>query len=515
MLKKLGLQKYLMIVLFSVIFLSFVSSLFTIAYIQRSIDGLIKASSESSRDSNSIINLSINISSIQSGVSALLTEKDPDKIEASLAKIQDKIKAVNADISKCQFDCKTITDINKTYEDKVNDLINKKILLGKTSEAIEYYIGDLSPIYLNILSDLTLKGDVVQKNTKTLLQQSNEQANKLKYVIASSSGLMIFIIIIGGFSFRKSLIQTLNEISEQLKLSTETLKETSHKVATTSDFLSESSTQQNATIQSTSQAVQEISAMTDVNKSNVINSSKNAQDSLDKIAQGKIAISQMLTSIGNISESNNQIVTQIGQNALEFSEVINLIKEIDTKTKVINDIVFQTKLLSFNASVEAARAGEQGKGFAVVAEEIGKLAIMSGGAAHAITDLLNNSVRRVNEIANNSKNAMGNIVESGKSTISDGTKNAHKCHEIFDQISDESNHICNILGEINSGTVEQSKGIDEVNKAMLQLNDVAHKGEEIALESFQMSAKLNQQSESLGKIVDELVIMIDGRKNAA
>ena len=73
-----------------------------------------------------------------------------------------------------------------------------------------------------------------------------------------------------------------------------------------------------------------------------------------------------------------------------------LISEIGNKTKVINDIVFQTKLLSFNASVEAARAGEHGKGFSVVAEEVGNLAHMSGNSAKEITQLLESSINRVN-----------------------------------------------------------------------------------------------------------------------
>lgn len=206
------------------------------------------------------------------------------------------------------------------------------------------------------------------------------------------------------------------------------------------------------------------------------------------------------------------MVEQISRNDTEFAEVINVIKNIDEKTKIINDIVFQTKLLSFNASVEAARAGEHGKGFAVVAEEIGNLAVMSGTAANEISELLNTSVNRVNDIVKNSQSSMNNIVESGKSTIDEGNKNAENCNIIFDQISSESQSICNILEEINAGTQEQSKGIEEVNKSMLQLNDVANKSEQVAQESLQMSTKLNEQSVSLGQIVDELVVMLNGKK---
>ncbi len=512
MLKKLGLQKYLLTVVFGVVLISFLSSLFTISYIQKNMNELLDSSQKSAASSNSIIELSIDISSIQSALSPLITEKDPDVLEAGIVKIKDKMKETLAGISACKFDCKKVDEINKLYQERVNDLIDKRILLGKMSEAIEYFIQDVSPLYLQTLVELEQKGDVVKQNTQIFIKKSEEQAVNLKYAIMASSLCMILIITIGGLSFRTSLVRVLKQISEQLNGSTITLNDTSTKVATTSDFLSESSTEQNATIQATSQAVQEISQMTDINRNNVQISAENAKQSQTKIAEGKTAIAQMLSSINQISQSNKKMVEQINRNDTEFAEVVKVIQNIDEKTKIINDIVFQTKLLSFNASVEAARAGEHGKGFAVVAEEIGNLAIMSGTAANEISELLNSSVRRVNEIVKNSQSSMAGIVESGKSTIEEGNRNAENCNIIFDQISSESESICSLLEEINAGTQEQSKGIEEVNKSMLQLNDVANKSEQVAQESLQMSAKLNEQSESLGQIVDELVVMLNGKK---
>lgn len=512
MLKKLGLQKYLLIIVFGVVLISFISSLFTVTFIQKNMNEILTSAQKSAASSNGIIDLSIDLSSIQSGLSPLITEKDPDLLEAGIIKIKDKMKEVTAQLENCQFECQKVNALNKTYQLKVSDLIENRILLGKTSEAIEYFIQDVSPLYLEALNELEKEGNLIKNHTDVFVKKSKEQATNLRYAIIASSFLMILIITIGGLSFRKSLVSVLKQISEQLNDNSLTLNDTSKKVATTSDFLSESSTEQNATIQSTSQAVQEISQMTDINRTNVVTSSQNAKQSQSKIIEGKDAIAKMIISITHISQSNKKMVEQIDRNDAEFSEVINLIKVIDDKTKVINDIVFQTKLLSFNASVEAARAGEHGKGFAVVAEEIGNLAIMSGNAATEISELLNNSVKRVNEIVKKSQSSMGSIIDTGKKTIEEGNQNARNCDVIFDQISSESESICNLLEEINAGTAEQSKGIEEVNKSMLQLNDVANKSEQVAQESLQMSTKLNQQSQSLGDIVDEMVLMIDGKK---
>ncbi len=86
---------------------------------------------------------------------------------------------------------------------------------------------------------------------------------------------------------------------------------------------------------------------------------------------------------------------EISQANTKLQSIVSLIEEIRNKTKVINDIVFETRLLSFNASIEAARAGVHGKGFAVVAEEVGKLASMSGKAADEIRALLETSTQEV------------------------------------------------------------------------------------------------------------------------
>jgi methyl-accepting chemotaxis protein len=80
---------------------------------------------------------------------------------------------------------------------------------------------------------------------------------------------------------------------------------------------------------------------------------------------------RLVSTVQEVGHGNEKVRQDIIQNYDEIAGISKVIATIEERTKVINDIVFQTKLLSFNASVEAARAGEHGKGFAVVAEEVG------------------------------------------------------------------------------------------------------------------------------------------------
>src|SRR5690606_1064272 len=92
-------------------------------------------------------------------------------------------------------------------------------------------------------------------------------------------------------------------------------------------------------------------------------------------------INSLGSAFDEIKDGSHEMVEQMNENARQIDEIGALIRRIEEKTSMINDIVFQTKLLAFNASVEAARAGEAGKGFAVVAEEVGSLAAKSGASA--------------------------------------------------------------------------------------------------------------------------------------
>src|SRR6202007_2185187 len=117
---------------------------------------------------------------------------------------------------------------------------------------------------------------------------------------------------------------------------------------------------------------------------------------------------------------NDHVMDQIKQSNEKVADIVKVISEIGNKTKVINDIVFQTKLLSFNASVEAARAGEHGRGFAGVCRGVGNLAEMSGKSAKEISSLLEESVSRVETMVAETRQTVAGLMNRSRSIVETG-----------------------------------------------------------------------------------------------
>lgn len=175
--------------------------------------------------------------------------------------------------------------------------------------------------------------------------------------------------------------------------------------------LSAAANTQASSIQETSASVEEIRSMVERNTENTIESARLSGLSKQHANTGQSSVKDMIDAMNDITESNKLIEEEIENSNRRLTEIVGIIAEIENKTAVINEIVFQTKLLSFNASVEAARAGDNGKGFAVVAQEVGNLANMSGRAAKEITALLAQSTQKVNSIVQETTTRVRQLME--------------------------------------------------------------------------------------------------------
>jgi len=187
-----------------------------------------------------------------------------------------------------------------------------------------------------------------------------------------------------------------------------------------------------------------------------------------------------------------------------IEDLVKVIEEIGEKTEVIDEIVFQTKLLSFNASVEAERAGEHGRGFAVVAQEVGNLAAMSGKAALEISSIVKTSIKAAEKVATENRRK----VTHGDSLVKDTSA-------MLQQITVASSSVLGSSMEILQISKQTSASIAQINTAVSALDRDTQSMSANAEESAAAAAELDAQAASLARIVSQLREFVNGRGQAA
>lgn len=352
--------------------------------------------------------------------------------------------------------------------------------------------------------------DFHQEEAAKYTELAKEEGQKSMLIIVSVIVVLGALGLVSAMIFTNMLIASLRDVSNALAVSSSDVSTATIQIAASAEDLSQATTEQAASLQETSASVEELSSMVSVNSENAKKASENSTMSQQHAERGREVVTHMVQSMSEINESNNNIMEHINHSNEQLGEIVKVIQEIGNKTKVINDIVFQTKLLSFNASVEAARAGEQGKGFAVVAEEVGNLAQMSGNAAKEISDMLTASVSKVETIVEDTKTKVDHLMSVGKSKVDAGTKIAQECGEVLAEIVSNVSSVTSMASEISNASSEQSKGIIEINKAMGQLDQVTQSNTLTSQQSANSAEQLAIQANSLKAQVATLVKVING-----
>ncbi|MBI2521686.1 MAG: hypothetical protein HYV97_14825 [Bdellovibrio sp.] len=278
-------------------------------------------------------------------------------------------------------------------------------------------------------------------------------------------------------------------VAEKLFESTAAVETVTTNISLVSQQLSRSTTEQAAAIAETAASTEEMTAMVAQTAQNANNSLKLCEEGQRQAKNGKDVIAKMITAMNDIHASNAKL-----------ESITKIIDDIRTKTKVINDIVFETRLLSFNASIEAARAGIHGKGFAVVAEEVGKLAAISGKAAGEIRALLESSSTEVNQVVRMTQERVGVA-----KTVSE------ECESSFSGMTESLDRIADAMHQITTATGEQEKGIRETNRAIMDMDQVTQHNSAASEEVASQSVVLRGEVDNFSHWVNTLKNTIDGK----
>lgn len=305
-------------------------------------------------------------------------------------------------------------------------------------------------------------------------------------------GILVLAMIFSWF-FVEKISKSLVKMVDLLKTRVDTSMETSGNLSDVSDELAAGSTEQAAAVQETVASMTEMTSMINQTAKHVEESESLAMEVNSRTQQGAKIMQDMVRSMETIQQANE-----------ELHEMKMIIGEIAEKTKVINDIVFKTQLLSFNASIEAARAGQHGRGFAVVAEEVGNLAQMSGNAANEIADLLHKSQSQVEQ-----------IVESTKVRVSEGQSVSGQAMETFNEIAEEVELITSKVKSIQDATREQEEGVSQVSVTMKQIDHTTQTNSNLATLASNHSDSVKEEADRLESIMEQVAAIVLGDSAAA
>jgi methyl-accepting chemotaxis protein len=244
----------------------------------------------------------------------------------------------------------------------------------------------------------------------------------------------------------------------QVRSGTETITTASNEIASGNMDLSSRTEQQASSLEETASSMEELTSTVSQNAENARQASKLVVAASDYATKGGEVVGEVVTTMGAIKESSSKIVDIIS---------------------VIDGIAFQTNILALNAAVEAARAGEQGRGFAVVASEVRNLAQRSASAAKEIKDLIGRSVQTVD--------AGAALVEQAGVTMQGIVRSVRQVAEIMTQISAASS--------------EQSTGIEQVNQAIVSIDDVTQQNAALVEQAAAAAQSMRDQADLLSQAV--------------
>ena len=256
----------------------------------------------------------------------------------------------------------------------------------------------------------------------------------------------------------EAMRQSLVKIVGQVRIGADTIATASNQIAMGNLDLSSRTEEQASSLEETASSMKELTSTVKQNADNARQANVLAVSASEVAVRGGAVVSKVVDTMASINASSRKIVDIIG---------------------VIDGIAFQTNILALNAAVEAARAGEQGRGFAVVASEVRNLAQRSAAAAKEIKTLINDSVEKVD--------AGGKLVDQAGVTMA----------EIVHSIT----RVTDIMSEIASASLEQTMGIEQVNSAIAQMDEVTQQNAALVEEAAAAAGSMQEQAAALAEVV--------------
>ena len=294
--------------------------------------------------------------------------------------------------------------------------------------------------------------------------------NAIRWLISIISVISVTGILAIAWFISRSISKPITVITKGMSEGANQVASASGQVSSSSQSMAEGASEQAASIEETSSSMEEMSSMTKKNAENAGQADALMKEANQVVATANTSMDQLIRSMEDITKASE-----------ETSKII----------KTIDEISFQTNLLALNAAVEAARAGEAGAGFAVVADEVRNLAMRAADAAKNTAALIEGTVKKVKD---------GSILVAATS-------------EAFGQVAKSTAKVGELVSEIAEASKEQSSGIEQVNLAITEMDNVVQQNAANAEESASAAEEMNAQAEQLREYVGDLVVLVSGKLN--
>jgi methyl-accepting chemotaxis protein/methyl-accepting chemotaxis protein-1 (serine sensor receptor) len=315
----------------------------------------------------------------------------------------------------------------------------------------------------------------IGKQASTLVTQQNSELTAASAASATAAARAQWIALVltlvgivigcGVFFFVRQASVSLKQLAARMSDNAEEVAGAASQVSNASQSLAQGTSEQAASLEETSASTEEIASITRRNADNALQVAGLMQKSEQSAGEVNHTLDSMVEKMKEIDASSNKIARII---------------------KVIDEIAFQTNILALNAAVEAARAGEAGLGFAVVADEVRNLAQRCAQAARDTAGLIEESIE----------------------TSRDGNVRLDRMAGAVRGMTDGSVQVKSLVDEVNLGSQEQTRGMDQISRAVLQMQHVTQKNAAAAEQSAAAGTELNAHADALRVLVDEMREMV-------
>ncbi len=429
-----------------------------------------------------------------------LMQKEQDKVKqenARYAGARAKLLAAGLDVGE-----KTLVDQIVAVDGKLDAAFNAataQLFAFNSEEAAKVIVGQVDPLNQENLALLGKLITLQQEDSRAFVARSDAADTRLATILYALALAAIVVGVVCSILITRSivlplhgavhiaqkvaagelttevevtgrdqvtdLLQALKDMNDSLsrtvgavRAGTETITTASQEIASGNADLSARTEHQASSLEETASSMEELTSTVKQNADNARQANQLAVSASSVASQGGHVVAQVVDTMGSIKDSSRKIVDIIA---------------------VIDGIAFQTNILALNAAGEAARAGEQGRGFAVVASEVRNLAQRSAGAAKEIKALIGDSVDKVDA----------------------GSKLVDEAGQTMSLIVTSIRQVADIMGEITAATQEQSDGIEEVNQAITQMDEMTQQNAALVEQAAAAAESMQEQSHKLAMAV--------------